>query len=225
VDYSRTSNNWSIPGSDDVWFSVSSIEDFDAAMDRVVLAVWSDGTAEEPSETFSVNRNGPGWELLRSAIFGRQRDIAAAYQWWTAIRDTPLVAAHRVLDAIDNVHRCSPGQLAEQLGVPACEVEPASTYGQMVEALVELRLVSINIADSTFGLTRSGQRILHPDAPSRVDQGWLREALASKLAQNSPSTRLGQAFPPPRAAVDRTQRGASASTPDQLRLAHRRRGR
>lgn len=81
MDYSRTSNDWSIPGSGDAWFSVSSIEDFDAARDRVVLAVWSDGGADDPDETFGVNRNGPGWELLRRAIAGSQQDIAAAYQW------------------------------------------------------------------------------------------------------------------------------------------------
>lgn len=216
MDYGRTSNDWTVPGSPQgAWVSISSLENYDYADDRMLLAVWPAAGADEPTQRFEVYRDGPGWQVLETGLYGSPHDMAAAYRWWTEHRDTPTIRGYQVLAAVQAQDRCTDEKLAAELGLRVEEVHRGGRYGGIAEALTEMRLVGVH-RDGWYAVTPDAAPVLQPAGGGR-DPAWFGPALQAKLAQQGNPRRPvgpGQAFPALRALGGAGPQAAIPSTAD-----------
>lgn len=228
MDYGRTSNDWTIPGSPrGAWVGISLHENIDHADDRLVLAVWPDDRVDEPAERFEVFRDAPGWSQLRQGMYGSQQDMAAAYGWWSEQRDTVAVRGYQVLAAVWGQYKCTDEKLAAELLVPVAEVERGGRYGGITEALCELRLLGVHPTEGWYDVTRQADPVLQP-AGGGPDASWFGPALETKLAQQGRPAGAAvpagpaRAFPGPlRAALGKAAEMGVMPTPAESPTASR----
>ncbi|WP_328384322.1 hypothetical protein OHQ88_34285 (plasmid) [Micromonospora zamorensis] len=199
MDYGRVENSWPIPGSGGRELELISAADEDlvARKELMMLFVVKRGSPLRIVEHFSTYRNGPGWKQLRAGIAGGDAHMAAAHQWWTQHRDSPLVRGYHMLAALEVQLQQSPDRpLTDILGVRAAEVSPGGQYSAVVDALMDLRLLGLR-SQGRFGVTKQGDAVLRPTKAAMLE--WFGSAMTAALQQAESTearSRPGQAFAP-----------------------------